>query len=87
MYNNLVYRKLFIVHVHRFKPRLPLVRSCYLLRVKQAITAMYNSCHVTDVSAKTFCVEQKWFILLALLEGKFTFLVEVGETSLCLCSN
>ena len=40
---------------------------------------MHNSRHVTDVPAKTFCVEQKWFILLALLEGKFKFLVEVGE--------
>ena len=47
---------------------------------------MCNSCHVTDVPAKTFCVEEKWFILLALLEGKFNFLVEVRDTSLCLCS-
>ena len=46
----------------------------------------YNSRRVTDVSAKTFCVEQIWFILLALLEGKFKLLVEVRETSLFVCS-
>jgi len=48
--------------------------------------ARYNSRHVTDVPTKTFRVEQIWFILLDLLEVKFTLLVEVGETSSCMCS-
>ena len=58
----------------------------YLWRVKQQIRPRYNSHHVTDVPAKMFCVEQIWFTLVALLEGNFELLVEVGETSLFLCS-
>lgn len=74
---------LFIVHDQRLEPTLP---SVIYIGVKQPIRARYNSRHVTDVPAKTFSVQQIWLILPALLEGKFKLLVEVGETSLCLCS-